>query len=43
MLKTLVEGLFSTSALGPQFLVELIAMVLVLEFIRALFDFVHFK
>lgn len=39
MLKNLIEGLFSTLEFGPQFLIELIVLVALLEFIRMMFDF----
>lgn len=39
MLSGLVSGLFSSTEFGPQFLIELIALIAILEFIRICFDF----
>lgn len=40
MLKTLIDGLFSTAELSPQWIMEFMVLVAILEFIRMTIEFV---
>ena len=40
MLKTLIDGLFSTAEMSPQFIMEFMVLVAILEFVRMTIEFI---